>query len=267
MATITVAMETMANSFSGSQNPKASNTYDLGNNSLKWRTLFTENISINGRDVPVKDIAYVGSPTIDPLLKTGGVMSGDISWTQTGKGITWGMNTDGAGIRFNNQSDSDTNSFLEFYTYDNGNEHFKWTHRSSGSDEYKTWMELKSDGLRVNGKKVYTEGSPLGSGSVDAIGPKGNWTTNGGQDLLVHGKRALVGFANGELHLGYGGDFTSIKCGANYEVWHSGNLNDTATFRIGAIRSRDGGIYLNNRYLYVGDSAPSVTTDGTIWIK
>ena len=53
---------------------------------------------------------------------------------------------------------------------------------------------------------------------------RGNWTTNGGQDLLVHGKRALVGFTGGELHLGYGGDFTAIKCGNNYTVWHSGNM-------------------------------------------
>ena len=53
----------------------------------------------------------------------------------------------------------------------------------------------------------------------------GSWKTNGGQDLLVHGKRALVGFTNGELHLGYGGDFSSIKCGWDYTVWHSGNFD------------------------------------------
>ncbi|CEP43011.1 Phage-related holin (Lysis protein) [[Clostridium] sordellii] len=53
-------------------------------------------------------------------------------------------------------------------------------------------------------------------------GSLGNWKF-AGQDLLVHNKRALVGFSNGQLHLGYGNDYTDIRCGNGYEVFHSGN--------------------------------------------
>ena len=60
-------------------------------------------------------------------------MSGDVNWTTTGRGITWGMNTDGASIRFYNAGDGDTASRLEFQTVDNTNEYFSWTHNSGGS--------------------------------------------------------------------------------------------------------------------------------------
>ena len=61
--------------------------------------------------------------------------------------------------------------------------------------------------------------------NTDFIGPRGNWSTNAGQDLLVHGRRALVGLTNGELHLGFGGDFTDIRCGNGWTVWHSNNFD------------------------------------------
>ena len=57
----------------------------------------------------------------------------------------------------------------------------------------------------INGAQyqLYHTGNKPSWQDVGAI-RAGNWTTNGGQDLLVHNKRALVGFTNGELHLGYG---------------------------------------------------------------
>ena len=75
-----------------------------------------------------------------------------------------------------------------------------------------TWNTLYHTGNKPSWRDV---------GAIEA----GNWRTNGGQDLLVHNKRALVGFTNGELHLGYGGDFSTIKCGNGYTVYHSGNVN------------------------------------------
>ena len=63
---------------------------------------------------------------------SGGTLTGDLNWSTTGRGITWGMNTDGASIRFYNTSDGDTGSRLEFQTTDNGNEYFSWTHALSG---------------------------------------------------------------------------------------------------------------------------------------
>ncbi|WP_338627605.1 BppU family phage baseplate upper protein [Clostridium baratii] len=50
---------------------------------------------------------------------------------------------------------------------------------------------------------------------------KGSWNTNGEQDLLVHGKRALVGTPEGNLYLGYGGDFTALYFGWN-KIYHQG---------------------------------------------
>ncbi|CEN30914.1 Phage-related holin (Lysis protein) [[Clostridium] sordellii] len=56
-------------------------------------------------------------------------------------------------------------------------------------------------------------------------GSLGNWEF-GGQDLLVHKKRALVGFSNGELHLGYGGDFHDIRCNNGSKVlYEHGTFN------------------------------------------
>lgn len=267
MATITVAMETMGNSFHGHQNPKADNTYDLGQEGLLWRTLFTENISIDGEIIPVNKITYIGSPNGDPLLKSGGNMTGDINWTTTGQGIKWGMNTDGAGIRFNNTGDQDTNSCLEFYTFDNEEEFFRWSHRKIGTQEHTTWMELKKDGLFVQGEKVFSGSSLPTAAQLDAIGPRGNWRTNGGQDLLVHDKRALVGFTNGELHLGYGNDFSTIKCGNGHTIYHTGNLNNTTSLSLKALSLANAEITMGGRVLSIQYAEPSNPANGTIWIK
>jgi hypothetical protein len=66
------------------------------------------------------------------LAAAGGTLTGDLNWATTGRGLTWGMNSDGASIRFYNTSDGDTASRLEFQTTDNGNEYFSWTHAVSG---------------------------------------------------------------------------------------------------------------------------------------
>jgi hypothetical protein len=69
------------------------------------------------------------------VLKTGDTLSGDLNWSTTGRGLTWGMNTDGASIRFYNAGDGDSSSRLEFQTTDNGNEYFSWTHASGSTFE------------------------------------------------------------------------------------------------------------------------------------
>ena len=57
---------------------------------------------------------------------SGSTMGGDVTWTSTGRGLQWTMNTDGAYIRFYNTGDSDTNSRLEYGTTDNGNEYHRF---------------------------------------------------------------------------------------------------------------------------------------------
>lgn len=57
-------------------------------------------------------------------------------------------------------------------------------------------------------------------------GSLGNWVFSG-QDMLVHNKRALVGLSNGELHLGYGGDFNDIRCNNGSKVLYENGTFDT----------------------------------------
>ena len=89
------------------------------------------------------------------LRLTGGRMSGDINFTGDNK-IYWDRNTDSASISFKNKGDDDADSYMSFVTSDNGNEYFRWSHRSGSTNT--EWMALRSDGLRVRGTKVSLEG-------------------------------------------------------------------------------------------------------------
>jgi len=72
------------------------------------------------------------------VLKAGDTMTGNLNWGATGFGLTWGMNTDGASIKFYNTGDGDADSRLEFQTNDNNNEFFRWTHSPSGGSIYES---------------------------------------------------------------------------------------------------------------------------------
>lgn len=82
--------------------------------------------------------------------------------------------------------------------------------------------------------------------------PVGSWSVSG-QDLLVHRKRALVGMSNGSLYLGYGGDFTNIRCGNDWVIWHSNNFNPDS--KLGAAHKNS----------YWGMAQPN--GDDTNWIR
>jgi hypothetical protein len=89
---------------------------------------------------------YITSSSLSSYLPlAGGTMTGNINWGQTDRGLTWGMNTDGAYIKFYNTGDGDTDSRLEYSTSDNGDEYHRWV---IGGVER---MNLKTDGLSVNG--------------------------------------------------------------------------------------------------------------------
>lgn len=103
--------------------------------------------------------------------------------------------------------------------------------RVGKGDNWNPWRKIYHEGNKPNWQDV---------GSIQA----GNWATNGGQDLKVHNKRALVGFENGQLHLGYGNDFTDIRCGNNYKIYHEGNKPNAV------VTSNGGGLYEGN-----GDTA------------
>ena len=86
------------------------------------------------------------------LPLSGGNMSGLITFqtASTNNGFYWNVNSDQAGINFKNTGDGDTNSYLNFFTKDNGNEYFKFSHRhyQTGGKDY---MDIKDGSARFNG--------------------------------------------------------------------------------------------------------------------
>jgi hypothetical protein len=85
------------------------------------------------------------------VSKSGDTMTGNLNWAQTDRGLTWGMNTDGAYIKFFNTGDGDSDSRLEYATSDNGDEYHRWV---IGGVER---MNLRTEGLNVNGV-IYSSG-------------------------------------------------------------------------------------------------------------
>jgi len=57
----------------------------------------------------------------------------------------------------------------------------------------------------------YTDADAVQAGKNAGFTDMGEWTTNGDRDLKVHGQRALVGYNNGELIIGYENDFTQTN--------------------------------------------------------
>ena len=69
--------------------------------------------------------------------------------TADGNGIRWERNTDWARVWFKNAGDGDTDSYLGFQTGDNGNEYFRFSHKTSGKDEA-VWATVKAAGVTAN---------------------------------------------------------------------------------------------------------------------
>ncbi len=268
MATVTVAMETANNGFSGNQNPKATSTYNLGSSSLKWRTIYADSLYINGQIVDLKDLAYTGDPAGGALMRSGGTMLGPIGFKANQYAFTnadrpeksYAMdlkNSDMIGVNaiiFNDESDVTTEGLCFPKTGKGG---------SSLREDYDT-IRAKDGVLYFNSSKIYTSSERPNPGDFGAL-ESGDWSIEG-QYLKVHGKRALVGTTGGTVYLGYGNDFTTFKCGNN-DIWHSGNLNENITLNVWSVSTTQNYINIGGRRLYVGSTEPSVTSEGTIWIK
>lgn len=82
------------------------------------------------------------------LPLSGGTLTGDITYSSTGLGLQWIMNTDSAYIKFYNTGNGDTDSRLEYGTSDDNNEYHRWM--VSGNEK----MNLKNDALNVTVGKI-----------------------------------------------------------------------------------------------------------------
>ena len=122
----------------------ANNAVYLRNDNT-WQTITPEKIG-----------AAAASHTHNYFSSTGGDIKGDVFFRDDYT-INWTRNTDYAAIGFKNTADNDTDSYMYFRTGDNGNEYFKFQHKtSSGETE---WMSIKGDGVRIKGNLVYHQGN------------------------------------------------------------------------------------------------------------
>ena len=145
------------------------------NVSLSYSAGGTVTISSTDTNTDTNDIDYINAASFDTgngilsltgvgsagasvdldgryLPLSGGLMSGLITFqtASTSNGFYWNVNSDQAGINFKNTGDGDTNSYLNFFTKDNGNEYFKFshTHYQSGGKDF---MDIKDGSARFNG--------------------------------------------------------------------------------------------------------------------
>ena len=104
------------------------------------------------------------------LLKTGGTMTGNITFSDDQEGIVWSRNTDGASIRFYNTSDADTNSRLEFNINDNTNEDFRFTYTTGATTTELLRMlpDGGQNGITFRGNKVWHAGNDGSGSGLDA---------------------------------------------------------------------------------------------------
>lgn len=135
------------------------------------------------------------------VSKSGDTMTGNLNWTQTDRGVTWGFNTDGAYIKFFNTGDGDTNSRLEYATFDNGDEYHRWL--ISNIER----MTLRSEGLNVNGV-VYSNG----------YGNSTEWNTAYGW-----GNHALAGYLTSVTNIsGNAGTATILQTARTLTIGNTG---------------------------------------------
>ena len=234
-----------------------------GNTTTDWLTIKSDHLRFKGNSV--YHTAYKPSANdVGALSISGGTVNGSI--TSTVLNIT-----DANGYRHNSLGAGDNHviGVASGIVY-------------LGNPGARTQIEGNSDPTVLVGNKTYTM-YHTGNFNPDSKLSRGLWTTNGGQDLIVHNKRALVGESNGTLHLGYGGDFSNIKCGNNYTVWHSGNFTprltwDDSNSRISVDRGvNNARVYyadlagnadrINSKNITISQTAPSNPSTGDLWIS
>ncbi|BBN81947.1 hypothetical protein PA25_19320 [Pseudoalteromonas sp. A25] len=188
------------------------------------------------KDVRVDGEIYAGENYGDRVYHEGhkptpseiGAVAKGESINLTNQELIWHENTDGAAIGFQNISDNDTNSYLYFKTSDNGNEFFKWIHRTTD------WMSLKASGLRIKGD-VKASGATFDNGDNTTVNIRAN--DNGAAVLNVCAESdsqttGIVYVGQSPKHGGgieYNGDNNPVTSGsgADYFTLFRRNNGDT----------------------------------------
>lgn len=132
--------------------------YFTGNDVASLATLTKVGRDILAKSTVAAVIEYLGSQETvnragNAVQKNGDTLSGGLTF-ENDSILAWIRNTDWAKIGFNNDADSDTDSYMWFETGDNGNEYFKW--RSRQSTTTKDLMNLKCDALYVLVKALFS---------------------------------------------------------------------------------------------------------------
>ena len=127
------------------------------------------------------------------LSLSGGTMTGQILFQTSAlnNGFRWDVNSDAAGITFKNTGDGDNNSYFNFFTEDNGNEYFKFSHNTWNIGSF-DFMDVKNGVVRTNGN-IYVNASQSG-------------TRSAGTNELINGNRVW-----------HDGDFSS----SNISNWNT----------------------------------------------
>ena len=198
------------------------------------------------------------------VSKAGDTMTGDITWTSTGRGLQWTMNTDGAYIRFYNTGDADTNSRLEYATTDNGNEYHRFM--VAGIER----MTITASGITATGYNksnwdtAYSWGNHASAGYLTSV--PAEFLTDGEGDARYLGINAKAADSNLLDGLDLGGTRANV---ANKVVRTDGNgylntgwINTTSGNTTGTLTD----IYVNTGDGYIRKATPahfrSQITDG-----
>jgi hypothetical protein len=158
------------NIYSVAANLDTLNVTTLSGRTIADQVIVSKDLVVNGNVYGILTGSVLGTASLN-VLKTGDTMSGDIGWITTGRGIEWRTNTDGASIRFYNTGDGDADSRLEFNTFDNSNEYFRWVHTNSSTIYESMRLVPNSSGnavLTVTGNIISTgslTGTHIGNGS------------------------------------------------------------------------------------------------------
>jgi hypothetical protein len=105
------------------------------------------------------------------LQRTGGIMTGNIEFSDSNEGLRFAPNSDTATIRYINGGVGDTDARLEFQTQNNDYNAFRWTHNPTGT----TVVELMklvnnntANGLTYRGNTVWHAGNDGAGTGMDA---------------------------------------------------------------------------------------------------